>query len=233
MTAADAAKTPDSGPAQSPLTNAQIGAFHNDGYLIVPGFYSAAEMTEIAAWVDDLGSWPETPGKHMMYFEKSLKDGARVLNRLENYAPYHDGFGSLFRAGKLYDAISQLLGERAVLFKDKINFKLPGGGGFDFHQDQQAGWGTYADFFLTAMVSIDEATTRNGCLEIAGGQHDRGLVHAEWEPLSEADIKDMAFVKCETKPGDAMFFDSFTPHGSKPNLSDKQRRVLLQRPTRT
>ena len=149
-----------------------------------------------------------------------------MLNRLENYAPYHDGFGSLFRAGKLYDAISQLLGERAVLFKDKINFKLPGGGGFDFHQDQQAGWGTYADFFLTAMVSIDEATTRNGCLEIAGGQHDRGLVHAEWEPLSEADIKDMAFIKCETKPGDAMFFDSFTPHGSKPNLSDTQRRVL-------
>ena len=209
-----------------PLTKTQIAAFHDDGYLVVPGFYSPAEMTEIGSWVDDVGGWPETPGKHMMYFEKSLTDGARMLNRLENFAPYHDGFAGLFGAGKLYDATSRLLGENAVLFKEKINFKLPGGGGFEIHQDQQAGWGVYADFFLTAMVSIDKATIQNGCLEIAAGHHDRGLVHAEWEPLSEADMKDMDFVNCETRPGDAVFFDCYTPHGSKPNMSDKPRRVL-------
>ncbi|MHA1537063.1 MAG: phytanoyl-CoA dioxygenase family protein [Alphaproteobacteria bacterium] len=222
MSTGKAAETPATGP----LTKAQIDAFHGDGYLVVPGFYSGAEMKRIASWVDDVGGWPETPGKHMMYFEQSRKDGSRVLNRLENFAPYHDGFERLFRADKLYDATSQLLGEKAELFKEKINFKLPGGGGFEVHQDQQAGWGAYADFFLTSMVSIDEATIENGCLEIAAGHHDRGLVHAEWEPLSDADIKGMKFVNCETKPGDAVFFDCYTPHGSRPNLSDKQRRVL-------
>ena len=216
-----------------PLSKAQIGAFHRDGYLVVPGFYSGSDMAEIGSWVDDVGSWPETPGEHMMYFEQSLKDGARLLNRLENFAPYHDGFAKLFDAGKLHEASTQLLGEKAVLFKEKINFKLPGGGGFEVHQDQQAGWGAYADFFLTSMLSIDEATARNGCLEIAGGHHHRGLVHAEWEPLSAADIKDMKFVTCQTRPGDAVFFDCYTPHGSKPNMSDLQRRVLYVTYNRT
>ena len=226
MTTVVTAKIPDTGPTRGPLSKTQIDAFHRDGYLVVRGLYSGAEMTEIEAWVDDVGGWPETPGRHMMYFEQSLKDGARVLNRLENFTPYHVGFGAMFREGKLYDVISQLFGEKAVLFKDKINFKLPGGDGFAAHQDQQAGWGAYADFFLTAMVSIDEATIENGCLEIAAGHHDRGLVHAEWEPLSEADLKGMKFANCETRPGDAVFFDCYTPHSSKPNLSDKQRRVL-------
>jgi len=226
MTAVDAGKTMRTGPIEGPLTTAQIDAFYRDGYLVFPSLYSAEEMGEIAAWVDEVGNWPETPGKHMMYFEKSLKNGARVLNRLENFAPYHEGFNRMFRDGKLHAATSQLLGERAVLFKEKINFKLPGGGGFETHQDQQAGWSTYAEFFLTSMVSMDQATIENGCLEIAAGQHDRGLVHAEWEPLSEADTKDMNFVYCETKPGDAVFFDCYAPHGSKPNLSDKKRRVL-------
>ena len=31
---------------------------------------------------------------------------------------------------------------------------------------------------------------------------------------------------CPTKPGDAVFFNSFAPHGSKPNLTDQTRRVL-------
>ncbi|MEC8204785.1 MAG: phytanoyl-CoA dioxygenase family protein, partial [Pseudomonadota bacterium] len=52
-----------------------------------------------------------------------------------------------------------------------MNFKLPGGDGFELHQDQQAGWGTYTDFFITALVSIDAATEENGCLELVAGLH--------------------------------------------------------------
>ena len=37
--------------------------------------------------------------------------------------------------------VGELFGEPAVLFKEKINFKMPGGAGFKAHQDQQAGRG--------------------------------------------------------------------------------------------
>ena len=63
-------------------------------------------------------------------------------------------------------AVSELFGEPAVLFKDKINFKLPGGDGFKAHQDVQAGWDAYAGLHITAMVAIDETNAANGSLEM-------------------------------------------------------------------
>jgi ectoine hydroxylase-related dioxygenase (phytanoyl-CoA dioxygenase family) len=33
-------------------------------------------------------------------------------------------------------------------------------------------------------------------------------------------------VSYPTEPGDVVFFDSFAPHGSGPNMSDHKRRVL-------
>ncbi|MDH3235278.1 MAG: phytanoyl-CoA dioxygenase family protein, partial [Alphaproteobacteria bacterium] len=81
------AKTPTE--IEGPLAPDQIARFHDEGFLVMRGLYSAEEMARIAAWTDEVEAWPETPGRHMMYFEQSLKDGARVLNRLENFVPYH------------------------------------------------------------------------------------------------------------------------------------------------
>src|SRR5947207_12979374 len=105
----------------------------------------------------------------MVYYEDSLTEpGRRIVQRIENMCPFYPGFDTLLRHGRLIAWAGALLGDEAVLFKDKINFKLPGGGGFELHQDQQAGWSAYAPLFLTAMVSIDESTLENGCLEKIG-----------------------------------------------------------------
>lgn len=209
------------------LSEAEVEAFARDGFVVVRGLFDGDEMRELAAWTDEVQAWPETPGAHMMYFEQSLLEpGKRVLNRLENFYPHHPSFTELVDGPKLAGGVSQLLGEPAVLYKEKINFKLPGGDGFKLHQDQQAGWSAYAEYFITALVSIDRATLDNGCLELAAGRHKEGLIGAEWTPLDEAVEAAMDVVSCPTEPGDAVFFDSYAPHGSGPNLSDVQRRVL-------
>jgi len=122
--------------------------------------------------------------------------------------------------------VSQLLGEEAVLFKEKINFKMPGGDGFKPHQDSQAGWGDYASFFISVMVCIDEATVENGCLQLVAGHQHRGLLR-EWEPLTEEDMAGMDFVPYPTRPGDLVFFDCYVPHASEPNMTDKTRRLYF------
>lgn len=209
------------------LGQAEIEAFGRDGFVVVRGLFGAGEMARVAAWADEVENWPETPGRHMMYFEQSLVEpGKRVLNRLENFYPHHPDFAALCDGDQLMGSVSTLLAEPAVLFKEKINFKLPGGDGFAPHQDQQAGWSTYAPLFVTALVSIDEATVENGCLELAAGHHKAGLIGAEWTPLSQQQLDADAFVSYPTKPGDAVFFDSYAPHGSKPNLSQRRRRLL-------
>ena len=57
--------------------------------------------------------------------------------RIENFCPFHEGFDRLIRDGALTRWIGALMGGPVALFKDKINFKMPGGPCFKAHQDQQ------------------------------------------------------------------------------------------------
>ncbi len=211
-----------------PLISAErLALFQRDGFLLLRGLFDHDEMRDIALWTEELAARPETPGREMMYFENSLtRSGARLLSRIEDFCSFHAAFDRLVHGAKMQGVVSELLGEPAVLFKDKINFKLPGAGGFTPHQDLQAGWASYAPLHITAMVTIDTTTQRNGCLEVAAGHHRRGLIGRLWEPLSDEDMQGMVFEPYPTAPGDAMFFDSFTPHRSAPNRSDQPRRVL-------
>jgi len=202
-------------------------AFLRDGFVVVPHLFDGEEIGRISAWTDELERRPDEPGRAMKYFEPSLlHPGERVLQRIENFCPFHAGFAALCDSDRLLGAASALFGEPAALFKDKINFKLPGGGGFKPHQDQQAGWSVYADLFITAMVSIDATTADNGCLELCAGHRSRGLLGEEWKPLTDEDMQRLGSRPVPTRPGDAVFFDSYTPHASAPNLTAERRRVL-------
>ena len=162
------------------LTRDQIKSFKRDGFLVVRGMFSPEEMEDITAWTSEVQNRPETPGQQMMYFEQSLTEkGKRILNRIEAFSSYHDGFKTMCRTGKLPQAASDLFEEQSVLFKDKINFKQPGGDGFCAHQDQQAGWDKYASNFISALICVDEATIENGCIEVVAGFHEKGLAGDE------------------------------------------------------
>lgn len=208
------------------LSENDIAAFARDGYVVLRGFFRADDMAKIVAWTNELERLPEAPGRHWVYREDSLTSpGQRIIQRIENFYPHHAAFAA-FLDGPLRGLADQLFGEPAVLFKDKINFKKPGGDGFKPHQDQQAGWGAYADLFITAMVSIDTSTPENGCLEFAPGHHKRGLIGAEWKPLTPADMTGMTFMAYPTEPGDIVLFDSYAPHQSGPNRTATERRIL-------
>ena len=207
------------GPSQ-----AGLDAMDRDGYLVVRQFFSPSETQDLLRWTEEISAAPELPGRHMVYYEDSLTEpGRRVVQRIENFCPFHAGFDALIRDGKLSAWSSALLGSPAMLFKEKINFKLPGADGFKAHQDQQAGWGKYAPLFLTALVTIDPATVENGCLEMVPGRHREGLIGEEWKPLPEDGLD---LVPVPTQPGDVIFFDSFAPHASKPNFTGFPRRIL-------
>lgn len=208
------------------LNPGQIAEFHRHGYLVVRGMYSVAEIGQISNWTDAVAGFPEEPGKTMMYFESSRDDGSRILCRIENFVPYHEGFRQLITTRRMYQAVSELLNEPAVLFKDKINFKLPGGDGFREHQDVQAGWNEFADVHVTAMVAIDATNAENGSLEMLPGMHRQGILGQMWAPLTDEETGHQPYLAVHCQPGDTVFFDSFTPHRSAPNGTSLARRVL-------
>ena len=207
------------------LSQDQIDEFRKDGFVVVRHAFNDGDMKQLLQWAEEVEIQPEESGKQWVFHEKSKIDPDRdLINRIEYISPFHEGFARL--SAILAKSVAQLLGEEAVLFKEKINFKMPGGDGFKPHQDSQAGWKDYADYFISVMVCLDEATIDNGCLQLVAGHQNHGL-YREWEPLSEEDMAGMEFIHCPTSPGDIVFFDCYTPHGSEPNMSSSTRRLYF------
>jgi ectoine hydroxylase-related dioxygenase (phytanoyl-CoA dioxygenase family) len=206
-------------------TAEDVAHFTRQGYLVLRGAFDRTAMAEVDRWTRELADAPPVSGRHWVYHETS-RHGGQIIQRIENFCPFHPEFDRFVRSGRVVDMVSTVLGEPAELFKEKINFKMPGGAGFKAHQDQQAGWSRYAPYFVTALVSIDAGTRENGCLEIAGRWQPQGMIGEEWRPLDDAAAARLDMKPIPTEPGDVILFDSFVPHASADNRTDRPRRVL-------
>jgi hypothetical protein len=214
--------------ASTVLDPAAIAAYHRDGFLVVPGLLTEVEKELLADWVSEVEAWPEAPGRWMQYFEPNRRTGARQLCRTENFIPFHPGLRDLLCGDRLLAAVGELLGEPALLYKDKINFKLPGANGFAPHQDAPAFTGQGQKNHLTLLLAVDPCTPENGCLEMSAGGHRLGpLPHTEpGGGLDAGWVARLDWAPVVLRPGDAVFFGSYIPHGSGPNRTDRPRRTL-------
>ena len=209
------------------LSKEQITQFKEEGFVIIRNLFDKKEIDLLIQYTEELQNAPVVSGKEWKYFEKSkINKDKRVLERIENFCKHHKGFNDLCVNSRITESVNNCFGEKGILFKDKINFKMSGGSGFKPHQDLQAGWYDYAKFYLTAMISVDNSTVQNGCLEFAYGHNKSGLIGKLWKPLSDEDMKNMKFIPIETKPGDSVFFDCYTPHRTGANLTNESRRIL-------
>jgi ectoine hydroxylase-related dioxygenase (phytanoyl-CoA dioxygenase family) len=209
------------------FSDAELASFQRDGFVVVRGLFTPQYTSEVGRWIDELAARPPEYGKVMAYYEDSSRErDRRILSRLEYFREHHAGLKELIEGEPLCGRLSQLLGDRATLFKEKINFKLPGGAGFTPHQDLQTGWDDYASYFITTLVTIDPSTRENGCLELAAGHHRRGKLGTRWKPLEGDDLAGIEFVHYPMEPGDVAFFDCYVPHQSAPNHSLRPRRNL-------
>ncbi len=200
--------------------------WERNGYLWIERFLAANEVAAIRCWTEEIGAWPDAPGRWMRYYERAPGgEEGKVLARIENFLPFHTGLDGLFRSGRLAGLLADLLGEPAVVFKDKINMKAAGGAGFAPHQDAPAYRDFGIDFHATVMVPVDAFTRENGCLEVAREASQPTLLAQNPDGTLRADVvARLEYVPILAKPGDLIVFDSYVPHLSKPNRSADPRR---------
>lgn len=212
------------------LSQEQVDEFQRDGVLVIKAkdFFTPEELKAIFDAAYEVEQWPETPGKWMKYFEKSKVDGSRILNRIENFFQYKTELLPIFgNDGKVTEAVTDLFGETAVLYKEKVNYKLPGGDGFKPHQDHAAGWWRYNQtIHITALVGVDAATAENGALEVVRGAHKSGLYGEEFKEVPDEWVEKFKWELVPLETGDLVFFDSYVPHRSAANNSSKPRRAM-------
>jgi ectoine hydroxylase-related dioxygenase (phytanoyl-CoA dioxygenase family) len=150
-------------------------------------------------------------------------DGPRLC-RSEGFVGVHAGLTALLTEGPLLDAASALLGEPAVLYKEKVNYKLPGGAGYSAHQDAPA-W-PFVERHVSCMLAIDDSRIANGCLEVVSGCHHELLPTDDLRCIPSEAVASLEWVPVEVEAGDVLWFHSRTPHRSGPNPGPDPRRAL-------
>ena len=214
------------------LSESQISEFNDRGFIVLKGFFDAAVMAKVSAWADALRDREPAENEEAKYYEKSPLSGENILVRVEHlFGGLNPDMAGLLISPEATECLTQLLGEAPILFKEKINYKLPGCRPDMLHQDQAAGWNAYCDFFITMAVIVDKNRKDNAALSfMKSGNYDRALMTEEWQPLTEDDppyAPEDEYALLEADPGDVVFFDAYVPHGSPANTSDRSRRNIF------
>jgi hypothetical protein len=176
---------------------------------------------QLQRWIDEIASWPETGG--WLHYREMTDTGPRLC-RTENFVPFHAGLRALLTEGAMRDTAGALLGEPAVLYKEKINYKAVGGAGYAPHQDAPAY--RFIETHVSCMLAVDDADAANGGLEVVSGCHHE-LLPTDADGCIQADIvESMTWESVAVPAGAALWFHSRTPHRSGPNTSTRDRRAI-------
>lgn len=159
----------------------------------------------------------------MQHYE--IADNTVKLARAEYFININPIVRDLLDGGTIWRIATHLSGCDVALYKEKINFKCPGGAGYSPHQDFLAY--PHGDRHLTCMVPIDAANTDNGCLEVAHHDIDVALPYDINGVIPKATEMSMSWTSVDLEPGDLLWIDSRLAHRSGRNRTDQSRRALF------
>jgi len=219
------------------LSPQQIEAYHRDGSVVVRGVLSPVEVAELRAAAEDFEAQAQLLDASSAVIElddvATEPGGPRHIRRIKSPHRHHDVFAARLRSPVLLDMVEQLIGPDIRWHHTKLNAKQPSGSG---HVEWHTDWGYYPHTncdLLEVAIAIDPATIENGCLHVIPGTHlGPALDHSEdgvfvgAVPVGSFDVADAVALTLE--PGDISIHHVRLLHGSGPNRSPGQRRLLLQ-----
>lgn len=211
-----------------------VAQYRQDGYLVVKGFFSEAEVGKLHA---------TAVGDEVLRSNATnVTDSTGKHSRLSLwFTPGEDVYGMMLRSERMVDAAARLLDSEAPVchYHTKLMQKEPRvGGAWEWHQDYGYWYKNqflFPDQLVSIMIALTPATRENGCLQVIRGSHRMGRVNhgfsgeqvgADMVMVQHA-LKTMDHVYAELEPGDALFFHSNTLHRSEANLSDSPRWSII------
>lgn len=194
--------------------------FREHGWALVESL-DPEQRARLSEWTEEVAGWPEGDG--VLHYRELTDHGPRLC-RTENFVPVHAGMRALLTGGGMVQTAGALLGEPAVLYKEKVNYKLAGGAGYSPHQDAPAY--PFIDSHVSCMVAIDAADEHNGCLEVVSGMHHEVLPMNDVGCIRDDIVATMHWSHVPLQAGQTLWFHSRTPHRSGPNGSTRDRRAL-------
>ncbi len=218
------------------LTDAQKAEYQRIGAIVVPDVLSAAEVAELRTVTDGFVERARSLATHDAVFdlEDSHTPSQPRVRRIKAPHLHHPAYARLARHPGIVAVLQSLWGPDIRFDTAKLNMKSAGyGAAVEWHQD----WAFYPhtnDDLAAVGVMMDDIEPANGPLLIAPGSH-RGPVfdhHAEGRFCGAMDPsrREVDFANALPllgRAGSITVHHVRAVHGSAPNTSAKERRLLL------
>lgn len=218
------------------LNRTQIAEYHEIGAIVVPDVLTPQEVAELARVTDDFVANARGLATHTDIYdlEDSHTPDAPRVRRIKAAHLHHPAYAALVRHQRILAVLADLWGPDIRFDTAKLNMKSAGfGAPVEWHQD----WAFYPhtnDDLAAVGVMMDDMEDANGPLLIVPGSH-RGKVfdhHADgvfcgaMDP-SRGDVDYAAAIPLTGRAGSITVHHVRAVHGSAPNTSERDRRLLL------
>ncbi len=216
------------------LTDEQLRRFDEEGYLFLPGLFSAGETQVLRAAADEV---------YAMEREEVWRESSGVARTAFAAHRYSEAHGRLAAHPRLLEPVEQVLGGRVYMHQYKINAKAPFDGEiWQWHQDFGV-WhrddGMPEPRAMNIAVFLDDVTAANGPLLFLPGSHKLGVIEASHDlettsyPLWTLDretvtkLAERGGCVAPTGPaGSMLMFSSLLAHASPPNIGPLPRTIV-------
>ncbi|MDA8048749.1 MAG: phytanoyl-CoA dioxygenase family protein [Rhodospirillales bacterium] len=218
------------------LSRAVIEEYRESGAIVVPDILDRVEVAELGRVTDEFVAAARGLSAHTDIFdlEDSHSPETPRVRRIKAPHLHHPAFARLVRHPRIIAVLQDLWGPDIRFDTAKLNMKSAGfGAAVEWHQD----WAFYPhtnDDLAAVGVLMDDMALENGPLLFVPGSH-RGPVfdhHAggvfcgAMDP-ARAEVDFSRAVPLTGKAGAITVHHVRTVHGSAPNTSARDRRLLL------
>ncbi len=228
----------------SHLTEEQRRHYDEQGFLLVPGLFDAAEREVWEQRFRDIVEEVVPPAKNMLVMRDVMVARGAVAARSRSEAiakiqDFHNDpvlFEGYVRNPKLLAWVEAIVGPDLKSIQNMLINKPPGvDGRHPLHQDLLYFPFRPAEKIVATWTALEPCTRENGCLVVVPGTHQGELLEHEnpgWEYVNYMYVGAKGVgahpdrVHLEMEPGDTLFFHPLLLHGSGRNRSGGYRRAI-------
>lgn len=236
-------------PADREVGASDPDHYRRNGYAVVRGLFSRAEIEEIAAATDQLYAEGAAHGRSFrhgnLYYDVAANDDGGPLVRMVQWPSYHQAVLNRIRLDRrIAGLVAPIIGRNLKQIINQVHWKAPSTlGHFAWHQDSRSrrpasAYRNLAGSYVQTGIAIDPHRPQSGCMRIVPKSHLRGDLGMDCsrkalgseltgDALGAIGFSEREAIDLLLEPGDFAMWSPYLVHGSGTNSSGHKRRLYV------